>query len=80
MFYITSEKPAGFIKNSISTDGEAWIGHCLPEGLHPEVRRRLISNLKHVLVALELKAELIVPHGERAGPGNLHRTLSGVSA
>jgi hypothetical protein len=36
------------------------------------MRRRLISNLKHVLVALELKAGLIVPHAERgAGPSIL---------
>jgi hypothetical protein len=72
MFYITGEKRAGFVKNSISTDWEEWIGHCLPEGLHPGVRKRLISNLKHVMVALELKAGLIVPHGERgSGPSTL---------
>jgi hypothetical protein len=72
MFYITGEKPAGFVNNSISTDWEEWIGDCLPEGLHPGVRRRLISNLKHVIVALELKAGLIVPHGERgSGPSIL---------
>jgi hypothetical protein len=72
MFYITGEKPTGFVNNSTSTEWEAWIRDCLPEGLHPEVRRRLISNLKHVLVSLELKAGLIVPHAERgSGPSIL---------
>lgn len=72
MFYITGAKPAGYVNNSISSDWEAWICRCLPEGLHTEVQRRLISNLKHVLVALELKAGLIVPHAERgSGPSIL---------
>jgi len=32
-----------------------------------EVRRRVISNLKHILVGLELKAALITPHANREG-------------
>lgn len=71
MFYITRERPTGFVNNSISADWQAWIGHCLPEGLHPAVRQRLISNLKHVLVALELKAGLIVPHAERGSGASI---------
>jgi len=72
MFYITDAKPAGYVNNSISSDWEAWIGCCLPEGLHTKVRSHLISNLKHLLVALELKAGLIVPHAERgSGPSIL---------
>jgi hypothetical protein len=37
----------------------------IPQGLHPEVSRRLTSNLKHLLVGLELKAALIEPHAHR---------------
>jgi hypothetical protein len=41
-------------------------------GLHREVQRHLISNLKHVLVGLEMKAALIVPHEKRGnGPSIL---------
>jgi hypothetical protein len=72
MFYITDARPTSYVNNSTSADWEAWIGGCLPQGLHTKVRARLISNLKHVLVALELKAGLIVPHAERgAGPSIL---------
>lgn len=67
MFYVTDARPTGYVNNSTSADWQAWIRHCLPDGLHTKVKTRLISNLKHVLVALELKAGLIVPHGERGG-------------
>jgi hypothetical protein len=59
------EQPSGYVNLSTASDWEAWIGKCLPAGLHQEVQRRLISNLKHVLVGLEMKAALIVPHAKR---------------
>ncbi|WP_342710034.1 hypothetical protein AAFG13_37570 [Bradyrhizobium sp. B124] len=67
MFYLIElpEKPSGYVNLSTASDWEAWIRTCLPEGLHQEVRRRLISNLKHVLVGLEMKAALIVPHAKQ---------------
>jgi hypothetical protein len=66
------QEPSGYVNKSTSSDWEAWIRNCLPDGLHQDVRRRLISNLKHVLVALEMKAALIVPHAKRgAGPSLL---------
>jgi hypothetical protein len=34
----------------------------MPETLHPDVRERLNSNLKHILVGLELKTALIEGH------------------
>lgn len=59
------ETPAGYVNVSTSADWEAWIRHSLPEGLDPEVQRRLVSNLKHIIVGLELKAALVVPHAKR---------------
>src|SRR3546814_630284 len=64
-----ADEPEGYVNISTSAEWESWIRHCLPDGLDQEVRRRLVSNLKHVTVGLELKAALIVPHAERgAGP------------
>ncbi len=74
MFYITSlpEQPEGYVNVSTSSQWERWVRRSLPEGLDAEVQRRLISNLKHVLVGLELKAALIVPHARRgSGPSIL---------
>jgi hypothetical protein len=65
-------KPSGYVDLSNSSDWEAWIKKCLPAGLATEVQRRLVSNLKHVLVGLEMKAALIVPHAKRgSGPSIL---------
>ncbi len=74
MFHITSlpENPEGYVNISTCSQWENWVRRSLPEGLDAEVRRRLISNLKHVLVGLELKAALIIPHAKRgAGPSIL---------
>lgn len=74
MFFITSlpEVPEGYVNISTSSAWQNWVRTSLPEGLDAEVRRRLISNLKHVLVGLELKAALIIPHAQRgAGPSIL---------
>ena len=67
MFYLIElpEKPSGYVHRSTATDWQAWIRKCLPAGLDQEVQRRLISNLKHVLVGLEMKAALIVPHAKQ---------------
>ena len=66
MFYLIKEpKPSGYVNLSNSSDWEAWIGKSLPTGLAQAVHRRLVTNLKHVLVALEMKAALIVPHATR---------------
>lgn len=72
-FYLIREpKPFGFVNISNSSNWEAWIGKTLPAGLAQAVHRRLVSNLKHVLVALEMKAALIVPHATRgSGPSIL---------
>jgi hypothetical protein len=66
-----SDKPSGYVVISNASDWEDWIRNCLPEGLHQDVSRRLISDLKHVLVAMEMKAALIVPHAKRGGGPSL---------
>lgn len=67
MFYLIElpEKPLGYVNLSTASAWEAWIRKCLPAGLDQEVQRRLISNLKHVIVGLEMKAALIVPHAKQ---------------
>lgn len=70
MFYITQlpNQPDGYVNISTSAQWEHWVLACLPDGLDQEVRSRLGSNLKHVLVALELKAALVTPHAQRDAP------------
>ncbi len=67
MFYLDlyPANPPGFHALSASADWVPWLIRAVPVGIHPDVRRRLNSNLKHILVGLEMKAGLIVPHGER---------------
>jgi hypothetical protein len=67
MFHLIElpQKASGYVNRSTASDWEAWIRKCLPAGLDQEVQRRLISNLKHVLVGLEMKAALIVPHAKQ---------------
>jgi hypothetical protein len=72
-FYVMRlpEKPDGYVAISTAGDWHTWVGDCLPKGLKTEVHQRLISNLKHVLVGLEFKAALIVPHAERGAGKSL---------
>ena len=67
MFYLDDypEEPGGFHALSTSADWVPWLMNAVPAGIHQDVRRRPVSNLKHILVGLEMKAGLIVPHGER---------------
>lgn len=67
MFYLSPlpEEPNGYVNLSTSAQWVRWLRAILPEGLDQEVQRRLISNLKHILVGLELKAGLIIPHANR---------------
>jgi hypothetical protein len=64
-------QPSGYVNLSNSSDWEAWIRKCLPAGLAQVVYDRLVSNLKHILVALEMKAALIVPHAKRGNGKSL---------
>ena len=67
MFYLDEypEDPPGFHALSTSAQWGAWLLSAVPAAIDEEVRRRLVSNLKHILVGLEMKAGLIVPHEER---------------
>ena len=56
------DKPTGYVHISTSSAWESWIKTSLPTGLHSDIEKRLISNLKHILAGLELKAALIAPH------------------
>lgn len=68
MLFITrsDERPAGYVHLSIANAWTTWLNRNIPAGLHADVRHRLNSNLKHLLVGLELKAALIDPHEHRA--------------
>lgn len=66
-FYLTpfeEDDVSGFHFVSTSEDWSFWVGANTPGTLAYHVRRRIKSNLKHVLAGLEMKAGLIVPHGE----------------
>jgi hypothetical protein len=67
MFFITQpeERPGGYVVLSESRDWVRWLHRNIPQTLHRGIRRRLASNLKHLLVGLELKAALIEPHHHR---------------
>lgn len=72
MFYITTDRPDGFVVLSHSHAWEHWLAQNIPLGLDREVRRRLKSNLKHLLVGLEMKAALIAGHrGLQPGQRNV---------
>lgn len=67
MFFIPApdERPDGWVHLSDANHWPAWLGRNIPTDLHPELRSRLASNLKHILVGLELKKALILPHAQR---------------
>lgn len=71
MFYITQpdRRPDGYVHLSESAQWVQWLNRNIPRDLDPEVRRRLNSNLKHLMVGLELKTALILPHRFRAPTG-----------
>jgi hypothetical protein len=64
MFYLAKypDKPPRFRVLSHSVSWVPWLGKLIPVGIHKDVSDRLTSNLKHILVGLEMKAALIVPH------------------
>ena len=58
------DNPAGFVFNSTANGWEAWVRRQLPECLAVHVRRNLLSNIKHIIAGLEMKAALISPHAK----------------
>ncbi|WP_341713679.1 hypothetical protein [Erythrobacter sp.] len=75
MYFITSsdERPDGWVHLSHANHWPAWLDRNIPPDLHQDVRGRLTSNLKHILVGLELKKALILPHALR--PPGQHGVL-----
>lgn len=70
MFYLAAyEDQVGYTDPpSTATQWDGWLGGVIPQALDAGVRNRLRANLRHILVGLEMKAALIVPHATRA-PG-----------
>lgn len=68
MLFITRQevRPDGFVNLSDSNSWTRWQHGNIPERIDRTVMRRLVSNLKHLLVGLELKAALIEQHHHRA--------------
>lgn len=62
MFYITDQKPEGYVVLSQANQWVKWLARNIPETVDRTVRDRLNSNLKHLLVGLELKTALIEGH------------------
>ncbi|MCA0451412.1 MAG: hypothetical protein LCH62_16820, partial [Proteobacteria bacterium] len=68
-FIIASdERPNGWVRISDANHWQEWLNLNVPADIHHNVRQTLISNLKHILVGLELKKSLILPHAQTA-PG-----------
>ncbi|NTJ68654.1 hypothetical protein G6M50_30905 [Agrobacterium rhizogenes] len=67
MFYLAEypDDPPGYVNLSTANEWDGWLVGIIPGSLHLDVRTRLRSNLKHILVGLEMKAALIVPHAMR---------------
>ena len=67
MFYLSvyDEEDSGFCYAASANDWNAWIGSVLPDNINGQVRRYIKSNLKHIIAGLEMKAGLIIPHGEQ---------------
>jgi hypothetical protein len=67
MFFIiqSDERQDGYVVLSESSQWAIWLSRNIPRELDHQVRRRLISNLKHLLAGIELKAALIKPHAHR---------------
>jgi|GEM_PF-1741436 hypothetical protein len=68
MLFITRQpvRPDGYVNLSDSSSWTKWLYRNVPERIHRTITRRLVSNLKHLLVGLELKAALIGQHHYRA--------------
>lgn len=68
MYFITQPeaRPGGFVFLSSSTQWVEWLHRNIPQAVDVTVRSRLKSNLKHLLVGLELKKALIEAHQNRA--------------
>ncbi|MFA5963229.1 MAG: hypothetical protein WC804_04345 [Sphingomonas sp.] len=71
MYFIiqSDEREDGYVVISESNQWTRWLSRNIPPEIDREIRLRLISNLKHLLTGLELKAALIMPHAIR-GPGD----------
>lgn len=67
MYFVVGQdaRPEGYEVVNETTAWTVWLARNIPHGLHPDVRRRLFSNLKHILVGLEFKAALISGHHNR---------------
>ncbi|WP_217352079.1 hypothetical protein [Ruegeria sp. HKCCA5839] len=63
MFYLDfiDEDVECFRAISTSASWEPWLKRTIPSDWDATVKRRLVSNLKHTLAGLEMKAGLIVP-------------------
>ena len=68
MLFITRQevRPDGYVYLADSNSWTRWLQGNVPERIHRTVTHRLVSNLKHLLVGLELKAALIEQHHRQA--------------
>lgn len=72
MYYLSAYQTGqfGYVHTlATATEWDAWLVTVIPNVLDANVRSRLRSNLKHILVGMEMKAGLITPHATR-GAGN----------
>lgn len=68
MFFVVgpNARPQGYEVVNDTTAWTPWLSRNIPLSLNIDVKRRLNSNLKHLLVGLEFKAALIAGHRDRS--------------
>lgn len=71
-YYLTDEPrgPAGFLYVSTASEWSSWVTSAVPAELDTYNRRILVSNLKHILCGLEMKAGLLESHYCLPNSGN----------
>ncbi|PJT22692.1 hypothetical protein CN884_12000 [Ochrobactrum sp. 30A/1000/2015] len=71
-FYVTDQDPHGFVLHNSTNPWLHWVLRQIPATINEDIRDNLASNLKHIIVGLELKASLLRAHLERE-PGSNSR-------
>jgi len=72
MYYLSAYQVGqfGYVHTlATATEWDTWLARVIPIVIDGDVRSRLRSNLKHIMVGMEMKAALITPHATR-GAGN----------
>ncbi len=76
MFYLDNfpespKKPNGYCNLTNSSEWMPWLICMVPRSIDTSVASYFYSNAKHIIVGLEMKAGLIIPHQESRSTGSV---------